>query len=330
MCINSGENIEGCFSGQKEATCVPLTCAVLGHGCDSWNDGCGETVNCGSCSSGYTCSSGTCTLVPVLDGGGGGGGGGATLKKIAELKIIPEEFNLATNIDKITSAKIDLFNVGKIDMMVTVSMSNSLKNIISSDETSFNLNIGGTKTLAFSIRAPHEPGIYAGKIIFSSGARKFEVPFVLNVRSELSLFDISLDIPPEQRIINAGDKINGQISLVQAGLQEKVDVSMHYIVKDFENNIYLENSETIMVYQQKNYEHEFNTQNLPPGNYILGAEVVYEGGVATASYPFVVIEKKFDTLTIVYILLLFLLVMGIIVVLIIIKYYKRQNLKYNR
>jgi hypothetical protein len=42
-------------------TCVPATCTSLGYTCGNPANGtCGGTLNCGSCSSGYTCISGQC------------------------------------------------------------------------------------------------------------------------------------------------------------------------------------------------------------------------------------------------------------------------------
>ncbi|WP_437331276.1 hypothetical protein [Sorangium sp. So ce394] len=40
--------------------CVPTTCAAQGATCGSIADGCGGTLDCGSCGSGFTCESGTC------------------------------------------------------------------------------------------------------------------------------------------------------------------------------------------------------------------------------------------------------------------------------
>jgi hypothetical protein len=40
--------------------CTPKTCASLGDMCGSASDGCGGTLNCGTCSSGYSCSSNQC------------------------------------------------------------------------------------------------------------------------------------------------------------------------------------------------------------------------------------------------------------------------------
>ncbi len=40
--------------------CTPKTCSQLGKECDSWDDGCGGTVNCGSCTSPKICQNGLC------------------------------------------------------------------------------------------------------------------------------------------------------------------------------------------------------------------------------------------------------------------------------
>lgn len=44
--------------------CTPTTCAAQGYECGSLPDGCGDTLQCGSCPSGSTCSNGKCNCVP--------------------------------------------------------------------------------------------------------------------------------------------------------------------------------------------------------------------------------------------------------------------------
>ncbi len=330
MIISPDPFIEGFFN----QVCISLTCSALGYNCNSWSDGCGGTINCGSCSSGYTCSSGVCTAIPVppvTPPSGGGAGEAPERPKLLELRAIPSEFNIPTTVGITTSAKISLLNTGSSELNVFLSLTGSLKPILSFDENSFIIKPGETKNLEFKITAPNEPGIYTGKIIFSSGGKTLEIPFILGVDSKLSLFDISLDIPKENRIINVGKNLIGQISLIQAGLQKEVDVIINYIIKDLDDNLYLEQSETIMVYKQKNYEHEFITENLPAGDYVLGAEVIYSGGVATASYPIKIIdERKNRQINIIYFVLAFLLIASIILIFIILKYYKQQKSKYKR
>lgn len=40
--------------------CVPKTCSYFDYNCGTASDGCGNTLNCGTCSSGYTCSNNVC------------------------------------------------------------------------------------------------------------------------------------------------------------------------------------------------------------------------------------------------------------------------------
>jgi hypothetical protein len=50
----------GCAYGQCINSCVPKTCSVLGKTCGAWDNGCSQSINCGTCSSGQICSNGQC------------------------------------------------------------------------------------------------------------------------------------------------------------------------------------------------------------------------------------------------------------------------------
>ncbi len=333
ICVNSGGGIEDCFFSVQLETCAPRTCSVLGYNCGSWSDGCSGTIDCGTCSSGYTCSSGVCTSItpptPSPGGGGGGGGGAAGVAAPpAELKVSPEQFNMKEAAGTITTAEISITNLKDSELTVQINPSESMKDIIKFDDTSFVLGPGETKIISFHIISPAAAEIYTGQINILENGNEIDVPFSLNVYSGLNLFDISINVPSYSRTINIGDSLSAQINLIQQGVKGPMDVTMHYIIKDYDNNIYLDESETIMVNNQKTYEHQFNTQDLVPGKYIIGAEVIYPGGVATASEPFEISEKKITRLSWVYIMLIVLLALIMITILLILKYYKQQNLKY--
>ena len=64
MALNSSEVLQ-IYNSQKPGEvpvppCVPKTCQELGKSCGSWSDSCNETLNCGTCQSGYDCMGGTC------------------------------------------------------------------------------------------------------------------------------------------------------------------------------------------------------------------------------------------------------------------------------
>ena len=54
------ERIADCGEGGGGVPCIPKTCEELGKQCESWNDGCGRMLECGSCESGYICENGQC------------------------------------------------------------------------------------------------------------------------------------------------------------------------------------------------------------------------------------------------------------------------------
>ncbi|UCD03362.1 MAG: hypothetical protein JSV63_01875 [Candidatus Aenigmatarchaeota archaeon] len=56
---SSGGGSSGGGSGGGNP-CKPTTCANLGYSCGSWPDGCGGTLQCGTCQGGFACSAGTC------------------------------------------------------------------------------------------------------------------------------------------------------------------------------------------------------------------------------------------------------------------------------
>jgi hypothetical protein len=50
---------------QCETDCTPQSCFDQGHECGTFDDGCEDTVNCGTCASGYDCVLGSCFASPA-------------------------------------------------------------------------------------------------------------------------------------------------------------------------------------------------------------------------------------------------------------------------
>lgn len=325
--IGSGFYSEGFFS------CIPQTCSGLGFDCGTYVESCGLTLNCGSCSSSQTCTNNVCTATSSSSsssssGGGGGGGGGGTVVSTAfdELTVVPDSFNLPATSNVKSTTQILISNVGNTSLDIKVSLVN-LENIVSVSDNSFSLESNSEKLLTISIISPKDPGIYTGKIVFSSGNKKLEVPFAINVNSELSLFDISIDVPPNFKSINIGNKINSQITLVQAGLQQNVDVLMRYSIKDFNGRIYSEETETIAVFKQKTFTHQFDTSKLAAGDYLVGAEVIYSGGVATGSSQFKVLSQGERSANLILIAELAIAIFVLVVLISIARSYRRESLR---
>ena len=188
------------------------------------------------------------------------------------------------------------FNTLKIsndgDSNETFSLSvEELEDLIVFEEDTLAINPGESRNVEFEVTAPREPGIYTGKILVISGSKTEEILVVINVKTEKSLFDITIIIPQVMKSMNPGSDLEAQITLLEMGLLEEIDVTLNYIIKDFSGNLLLTESETIAVYDQKVLQKEFETSSLPLGDYVLGVELIYPDGVAVASSQFKVQEK---------------------------------------
>ncbi|MFC1682450.1 hypothetical protein ACFL0X_02450, partial [Nanoarchaeota archaeon] len=94
-----------------------------------------------------------------------------------------------------------------------------IDDIILFEEYSVNLPPRGIMKSEFKVLAPKEPGIYTGKIIVSSGNTKKEILTVINVKTEKSLFDITITIPKSMKTIKINENLDAQIDLLQMGIK---------------------------------------------------------------------------------------------------------------
>jgi len=271
------------------------------------------------------------TSVPVLGGGGPapavGAGGGAGVSKPSPKRIFNLNYNMYDTTISLKQVEFDLLKItnnGEIsdDYIIEVK---TIGNIISFENNKMSLEPGETKGAEFKISSPKEPGIYTGKIIVTNGISEREVLVTINVKTEKSLFDITLAIPESLKILLTGQNLISKIDLIQMGAKEKIDVTLRYVIKDFEGQTYLQESETIAVIDQKSYEKEFFTSELPPGQYVFGTELIHPDGVAVASTHFVVQEKgfKFGKDDILLTSLILVLILVSLIIFLSIRKYKR-------
>lgn len=279
--FNSSVNIAGSINSFANLTAI---------GSYTWNINCTDVYNHVGNSSvrSFTINSG---------GGGSTGGGGGGSSKITTkptFEIIPSYYQKSIALGKIESDKIKIVNNASYEKTFEIKVED-VSEIISLEKSSLKIPAGGSSDLNFRIISPASIGVYTGKIIVTSGGSSVEVLVNVNAKTEESLFDISLTISDEWKSFFSGKNIRAQIKLLQMGLKEKMDVTMNYLIKDFNGQTILTESETFSITDEKSYVKELDTSKLSPGDYVLGTELVYPDGVAVASQQFK-IEKKETTI----------------------------------
>jgi len=324
LVINPDTYIEGFFS------CIPYTCSVLGYGCGTWSDGCGGTLDCGTCASGYTCTSGVC----IAKGGGGGGGGGGGELPPNYVLITPAMINLSLTYNPEISTsqrvvqKIHIQNVGYPSLTFSVTTSN-LTGMVFPQSNSVTVNTDQTAELIVDIVSPLQDGNFLGNIILESNTTgKRNIPVFIHVTSNPFWFDSNIVVLNKDYLVEQGDKLETQVTLIPMGDPTRLDVTLNYVIKDYKNKIYLTQKETLLVEKQMNFKRDFDTGILPIGKYIVGLELVYPGGIAPSSAHFEVIEKvplSFFGKVIYFLIIMILLVLIIIIALLIRRFAKQRK-----
>jgi len=304
--INSDIYIEGFFSGEA---CIPTTCAALGYECGAWLDGCGGILNCGTCPTGYTCSSGTC----VVEGGGGGGGGGGAATTIT---VAPTTIGLDLAINTNIEQTINVTNRGSGSIAVPISQTN-LDNMVILEETSLTLAAGETKQFDVIFVASDETGIFTGYIHVGS----ISIPVSLDVKTKLLLFDSNIVVLNSDYKVSQGSDLRTRVTLIPMGDPERLDVTLNYVIKDYDGKIYLTQGETVLVEDKMNFRRNFGTGSLPLGNYIVGLELIYSGGVAPSSAHFEIVRRTAGDFlsSIMFILIIAILIIAILIIILLIK-----------
>lgn len=319
LAVTPDRYVEGFFFGH----CVPDTCAGLGYTCGSWPNGCGGTLNCGTCGSGYTCSSGTCVSTTTPSGGTTGGGGTTGVTSLAAISTIPSEFNVNLAIDTTVEKVIQVTNTGSASTTVSVSES-ELGNHVILGSKSLTINPGQTKNLDVIFVALSEPGIYTGQIIIGGKS----VLVTLNVKTELLLFDSNIVVLNPNYKVEQGGDLETRVTLIPMGDPARLDVTLNYVIKDYANNIYLTKSETLLVEEQMEIERDFDTGEIPLGDYIIGLELIYPNGVAPSSAHFEIVEKTpagIFTKVILYLIILILIILILIIIILIWRKLKQRK-----
>lgn len=298
--INPDTYIEGFFFGEIAAPAPVCGNSIIETG---------ETCDDGNTVSGDGCSS-TCQTEAVTPPGGGGGGEGAPPTNIA---VDPERFNIRMAISSSQQETIKVTNLGTITVTVSVFQQNLDKNVILG-ATNLTLASGQTRDLSVVFVSLTQTGIFTGKI-FIGGK---QVLVTLNIRSELLLFDSNIVVLNENFQVPQGNELKTLVTLIPLGDPERLDVILDFVIEDYNNNIYLTKSETLLVEEEIELKRNFDTGMLPIGNYIVGLELKYPNGVAPSSAHFEVTPPTGLFLRIVLYLAFMILIVAILILIVLI------------
>ncbi len=272
--------------------------------------------------SGSGCSS-SCQVENVTPPPSGGGGGGTPQMNIVVTPSWNTNLGLQLAVNTTRDETISVKNNGPSS--VSVSLTDTFKDhmqVLGNDT----LTIGAGQSSVFHIRfvAGSTPDTITGKITIGNTL----ILSSLDVTTKILLFDSNIVVLNKNLQVEQGSPLQTQVSLIPRGSPQRLDVTLNFVIKDFNNKVYLTKSETILVQNQTILKRDFDTGSLPVGSYVIGLQLVYPNGVAPSSARFDVTAPVSQSILgkiVLFLLMLIVLVLIVIIILIIIRRRRKQT-----
>ena len=302
-------------------------------------NGCGETTvaNGGTdeaCSGSTGCTGGNCqcdgsgncissgaTPAPQPSQGGASQGGKAEKKeKEEDLQFSEYKIKIITKVNKITTKEFKVINPSKNTKEIKIDIE-KLQDKVTLSENTFVIQPGQAKTITLTIFSD-TVGVETGRMILATPTKTYAIPVILETESENVLFDVSLEVKP--KTVLPGDEISAQTVIYNINEIGQVDIDVVYSIKDFYNNLILEEKEKITIETQATTSRKFRIPvDAREGEYVIIAQVSYQGVVGTASESFFIgkIEEP-SIINVYYIIILIILILLFIILII----YKKRKL----
>lgn len=235
------------------------------------------------------------TQPPTGNGGSSGGGGGGAISPLTA-------FDLEKNLLKIDLTQgdsktdfIKIKNIGSSKIVVSID-TQDIEKFALIQEKNITLESGETKEISvhFFSLASQIPGIYSGKIVFTSGNFRESTVAIIEVKAKEALFDINLEVLSNYKLTTSGKRISTVIDLSNIGLSgTSVDVELSLSLTDVnKENIYKLSHETLAVKDTLSVTRKIDLpSNLEPGVYLLVGEISYKN-LTASSYDTIEIKEK--------------------------------------
>ena len=248
-------------------------------------------------------------------GGGGSSGGGGAVVTVSDGLVLGNDFvNVKIALTKTTNRKISIYNSGNKTETINLK-SSGLTGILLIDpnDISFTLAPGEKREITIAVTAPTKEGNYEGSMFIN----KHKVIIDVDVSTTELLFDAGIDIPTSSKLINKGDNLQFQVTLIPMGNEPGVDVTLNYEIRNENGQIVYTHSYTKLVEKQISFTETFEELGLGPGKYTLHLELVYPNAIATSSSSFEIKGSELPIFTKTSIIIMISSGIGILIIIII-------------
>lgn len=222
------------------------------------------------------------------------GGGGGTITATSAFALDKGQIFATLSPGEVKTEEFVITNTG--GKVASFRIDNLFTDFIARGEDVVVLNPGESKAISIYIlaRIDTAPDLYIGKLVVSSGGIKKEVLIAIEVESKGILLDVRTEILAEHKTMLAEEDVLAEMRLFNLGgdLGRK-DVLIEYIIKDYEGNEIIKESESLAIETQVTFIKRINLlNNAKEGRYILYVRAIYEDKIASSSDNFEIVSSK--------------------------------------
>ncbi len=244
----------------------------------------------------FSVYSGGETPSPGSEGSGGGIGGSSSSRKETERSSFSVNRDIIKSLIKQgehSREDISVTNLGENNIRLRVELT-SLEDYVIVKEDAISLGPHENKEIKLDIFAGENepPDIHTGRLIIKSGDGVSEfINIIVEVKEKKPLFDIITDI--QERSLTSDGKLKTNITVINMGDLEHIDVVVYYAIKNFDNEVLWFKEESLAIEKELKIEREFELpEDLLEDKYILYSRVSYGNITAMSSDVFTIESKK--------------------------------------
>lgn len=254
---------------------------------------------------------------PAPSVGGGGGGAGPSGPSYG--------FNIDNDLLKVTIKQgetvrkvIKVTNIGNNVITIDKIQPEGVEHLMAISQKSFTLSPGQTKEILIDIFAKEDevPDAYIGRILISGAGIEKVVNVIIEVKARAPLFDVTTQLAKTRYL--PGENIVAEITVINMGDLEEIDIELYYAIKDFEDNILASRIESLAIGNELTITRQLNIPNeVEFGTYVFYVRANYEDVFAAASETFEVEETVFAPIfeegNLIYVIIIVVLILIIII-----------------
>ena len=226
-------------------------------------------------------------------GSGGGGGGGGALPiteepaEVSAIDVSPGRIKASLKPGERQGASIRIRNL--LQEPVSVNLDSSMNEYIFIFDTSFTLGPGQARTvqLLLDIDKDVVPNAYVGEITVIGGPTVKQIPVIIEVESEESLFDVNVEVLEKYKEVLPGEDVFAQIQVFNLKEGGRIDIDVEYTIRDVQGMITLGERETLAIDTQVEFVRDIRLpRDIAPGAYVFAVKIVRAGTTSVSTDVF--------------------------------------------